>query len=263
MSFSRRRFLHHLAAGAIVLPAVSRIAHAQTYPSRPVRIVVGFAAGGPNDIAARLIGQWLSERLGQQVVIDNRPGGSGNLATELVVRAPPDGYTLIMVGVSAAVNASLFDKLPFVLVRDIAPVASVLRQPLVMLVNPSIPARTIPEFVAYARENPNKLNMASPGSGTGPHMAGELFKQMAGVSMIHVPYRGSGPMLADLLAGHVQFAFDGINSSIGHIRDRRLRALAVGNSSRVQALPDVPAVSEFVRGYEASGWQGIAAPRNT
>jgi tripartite-type tricarboxylate transporter receptor subunit TctC len=262
MKLPRRRFLH-LAAGAAALPFVSRMARAQAYPSRPVRIVVGFAPGGPNDINARLIGQWLSERLGQPFIIDNRPGASGNIAMESVVRSPPDGYTLVMVALSSAVNATLSENLPFVFLRDIAPVGTICRNVLVMVVHPSVPVATGLELIAYAKANPNKLNMASPGSGTGPHMASELFKMMTGVRMMHVPYRGSGPMLNDLLSGQVQFAFDAIASSLGHIRDGRLRALGVGNSMRVDALPDVPAVAEFVPGYEASGTQGLGVPRNT
>jgi tripartite-type tricarboxylate transporter receptor subunit TctC len=258
----RRTFLH-LAAGAAVLPAVSRFACAQTYPARPVRIVVGFAPGGPNDINARLIGQWLSERLGQPFIIDNRPGASGNIAMESVVRSPPDGYTLVMIALSSAVNATLFENLPFIFLRDIAPIGTVSRNMLVMVVHPSLPVATGLDLIAYAKANPNKLNMASPGSGTGPHMASELFKLMTGVRMMHVPYRGSGPMLNDLLSGQVQFAFDALASSIGHIRAERLRALGVGNAMRVEALPDVPAVAEFLPGYEASGTQGLGAPRNT
>jgi tripartite-type tricarboxylate transporter receptor subunit TctC len=258
----RRTFLH-LAAGAAALPAVSRFACAQTYPARPVRIVVGFAPGGPNDINARLIGQWLSERLGQPFIIDNRPGASGNIAMESVVRSPPDGYTLVMIALSSAVNATLFENLPFIFLRDIAPIGTVSRNMLVMVVHPSLPVATGLDLIAYAKANPNKLNMGSPGSGTGPHMASELFKLMTGVRMMHVPYRGSGPMLNDLLSGQVQFAFDALASSIGHIRAERLRALGVGNAMRVEALPDVPAVAEFLPGYEASGTQGLGAPRNT
>jgi tripartite-type tricarboxylate transporter receptor subunit TctC len=262
MKLPRRRFLH-LAAGAAALPALSRIALAQAYPSRPVRIVVGFAAGGPNDINARLIGQWLSERLGQQFVVDNRPGASGNIAMEQVLRAPPDGYTLTMVALSSAVNATLFPNLPFNFLRDIAPVGCISRNVLVMEVHPSVPVKTGPELIAYAKANPGKLNMASPGSGTGPHMAGELFKMMTGITMTHVPYRGSGPMLNDLIGGQVQFAFDGISSSIGYIRAGRLRALGVSTAARIEILPDLPTVGEFVPGYEATTTQGLGAPRNT
>jgi tripartite-type tricarboxylate transporter receptor subunit TctC len=262
MKLPRRQFLH-LAVGAAALSAVSHFAWAQAYPSRPVRIVVGFAPGGPNDSNARLIGQWLSEQLGQPFIIDNRPGASGNIAMESVVRSPPDGYTLVMVALSSAVNATLFENLPFVFIREIAPVGTICRNVLVMVVHPSVPVVTGLELIAYAKANPNKLNMASPGSGTGPHMASELFKMMTGVRMMHVPYRGSGPMLNDLLSGQVQFAFDAIASSLGHIRAGRLRALGVGNAMRVAALPDVPAVAEFVSGYEASGTQGLGVPRNT
>jgi tripartite-type tricarboxylate transporter receptor subunit TctC len=262
MKLPRRKFLD-VMAGAAALSTLSRIAGAQTYPSRPVRIVVGFAPGGPNDINARLIGQWLSERLGQQFIIDNRPGASGNIAMESVVRSPPDGHTLVMIALSSAVNATPFDNLPFVFLRDIAPVGTICRNILVMEVHPSVPVATGLELIAYAKANPNKLNMGSPGSGTGPHMAGELFKLMTGVRALHVPYRGSAPMLNDLLSGQVQFAFDGIASSIGHIRAGRLRALGVGNATRVEALPDVPAVAEFVPGYEAGGTQGVGVPRKT
>jgi tripartite-type tricarboxylate transporter receptor subunit TctC len=258
----RRQFLH-LVTGAAALPAVSFVARAQAYPTRPVRIVVGFAPGGGNDINARLIGQWLSERLGQQFIVDNRPGASGNIAMESVVRSPPDGYTLVMVAVSSAVNATLFPNLPFIFLRDIAPVGAISRNVYVMEVHPSVPVATGPELIAYSKANPNKLNMASPGSGTGPHMASELFKMMTGVQMTHVPYRGSGPMLNDLVGGQVQFAFDAFASSIGHIRSGRLRALGIGNATRVDGLPDVPAVAEFLPGYEASGIQGLGAPRNT
>jgi len=257
-----RRKLLHLMTGA-ALAAAAPPARAQSYPARPVRIVVGFSAGGPNDINARLIGQWLSERLGQQFIVDNRPGASGNIAMEQVVRSPPDGYTLVMVAVSSAVNATLFPNLPFNFLRDIAPVAPISRNVMVMEVHPSVPVTTGPELIAYARADPGKLNMASPGSGTGPHMASELFKLMTGVRMTHVPYRGSAPMLNDLLGGQVQFAFDGIASSIGHIRAGRLRALGVGNAARIEALPDVPAVAEFVPGYESGGTQGLGAPRGT
>ena len=262
MKLPRRRFMQ-LAASAAALPTMSRFAMAQGYPARPVRIVVGFAPGGPNDINARLIGQWLSERLGQPFIIDNRPGASGNIAMESVVRSPPDGYTLVMIALSSAVNATLFENLPFIFLRDVAPIGTVSRNMLVMVAHPSLPVATGFDLIAYAKANPNKLNMASPGSGTGPHMASELFKLMTGVRMMHVPYRGSGPMLNDLLSGQVQCAFDALASSIGHIRAERLRALGVGHAMRVEALPDVPAVAEFLPGYEASGTQGLGAPRNT
>jgi len=242
---------------------VPRIARAQSYPSRPVRIVVGFAPGGPNDINARLIGQWLSERLGQQFIVDNRPGASGNIAMESVVKSPPDGYTLTMVALSSAVNATLFSNLPFNFLRDIAPVGCISRNIFLMEVHPSVPAKAGPELIAFAKANPNKLNMASPGSGSGPHMASELFKLMTGITMTHVPYRGSGPMLNDLIGGQVQFAFDGISSSIGHIKSGRLRALGVSTAARIEMLPGLPTVGEFVPGYEASGTQGLGAPRDT
>ena len=262
MKLPRRQFLY-LAVGAAALPAVPRIARAQAYPTGPVRLIDGYPPGGSADITARLIGQWLSERIGQPFIIDNRPGASGNIAMESVVRSPPDGYTLVMVALSSAVNATLFENLPFVFLRDIAPVGAISRNVLVMEVHPSVPVTTGPDLIAYAKANPNKLNMASPGSGTGPHIAGELFKMMAGVRMMHVPYRGSGPMLNDLLSGQVQFAFDALASSIGHIRAGKLRALGVGNATRVEALPDTPAVAEFLPGYEASGTGGLGVPRNT
>jgi len=262
MKLPRRQFLQ-LAAGAAALPTLARIAQAQTYPSRPVRIITGFAAGGATDILARLIGQWLSERLGQPFVIENRPGGGGNIATEFVVRAPADGYTLLLVGPNSAINATLYDKLNFNFIRDIAPVASISREPLVMLVNPSVPAKTIPELIAYAKANPGKLNMASGGAGTGPHLAGELFKMMAGVNLVHVPYRGGGPALTDLLGGQVQVMFPGPASAIAYIRTGTLRPLAVTTATRSEALPDISTVGEFVPGYEASAWFGVGAPRNT
>ena len=258
----RRQFLH-LVAGAAALPAVSRIVSAQAYPARPVRIVVGFAPGGGADINARLIGQWLSERLGQQFVIENRPGASGNIATEAVVRAPPDGYTLLVTPSSAAINATVYNKLSFNFIRDIAPVAGVFRGPYVMVVNPSVPTKTVPELIAYAKANPRKLNMASPGTGTGPHIAGELFKMMAGVDMVHVPYRGAGPSLTNLIGGQVQVTFESTPASIGYIRAGTLRALAVTTTKRSEALPDIPTVAEFVPGYEASTWYGVCAPKAT
>jgi tripartite-type tricarboxylate transporter receptor subunit TctC len=262
MKLPRREFLH-LAAGAAALPAISRIAWAQTYPARPVRLIVPLAPAGASDILARLIGQWLSERLGQQFVIDNRPGGGGNIGTEAVVRAPADGYTLLMVGGYNAINATLYEKLNFDFIRDIAPVASIIRAPNIMAVNPSVPAKTIPELIAYAKANPRKLNMASPGVGTTPHVAGELFKMMAGVDMVHVPYRGGGPALTDLLGGQVQVMFVTTVSSIGYIKADRLRALAVTTATRSEALPDLPTVAEFVPDYEASVWFGVGVPRNT
>jgi tripartite-type tricarboxylate transporter receptor subunit TctC len=262
MKLPRRYFLH-LAACAAALPAVSRIALAQAYPTRPVRLIVPFAPAGASDILARLMGQWLSERLGQQFVIDNRPGGGGNIGTEAVVRAPADGYTLLIVGAWNAINATLYDKLNFNFLRDIAPVASVIRSANVMVVNPSVPAKTAPEFIAYAKANPGKISMASAGIGTPSHVSGELFKMMAGVDMVHVPYRSAGSALIDLLSGQVQITFPTTVSSIGYIRSGRLRALAVTTATRLEALPDIPTVAEFVPGYEASGWYGIGAPKNT
>jgi tripartite-type tricarboxylate transporter receptor subunit TctC len=262
MKLPRRRFLR-LAVGAAALPAVPHIARAQAYPSRPVRIIVPFPPGGPYDIHARLMGQWLSERLGQPFVIENRPGGGSNIGTETVVRAPPDGYTLLLVGVGAAINATLYDKLNFNFIRDIAPVASISRVPNVMEVNPSFPATTVPEFIAYAKANPSKINMASGGNGTAAHVTGELFKMMTGVNMLHVPYRGSGPALTDLIGGQVQVTFDPLASSIEHIRAGKLRALAVTTAARSEALPDIPTVSDFVPGFEASAWYGVGVPKNT
>jgi tripartite-type tricarboxylate transporter receptor subunit TctC len=262
MKLPRRNFLQ-LAAGAAALPAVSRIAWAQTYPSRPVRIIVGFAPGGAGDIVARLMGQWLSERLGQPFVVENRPGGSGNIAGEAGVRAPADGYTLLMVSSANAANAALNDKLSFNFLRDIAPVASITRAPYVMAVNPTVPAKTVPEFILYANANSGKLNMASVGIGSGTHLAGELFKMMAGIDMVHVPYRSAGPALTDLLGGQVQVMFPATISSIGYIRAGRLRALAVTTATRMEALPDVPTMAEFLPGYEASVWFGVGAPKAT
>ena len=262
MKLSRRRFLH-LAAGAAALSAVSRIAQAQTYPTRLVRVIVPYPPGGPNDILARLMSQWLSDRLGQPFVIDNRPGAGSNIGTEAVVKASPDGYTLLVVGTNSAINATLYETLNFNFIRDIAPIATIIRQPQVMLVNPSFPAKTVPEFIAYAKANPGKINMASAGNGTAPHVAGELFKMMTGVDMIHVPYRGGGPALTDLLAGRVQVMFLGPVGSIEYIRAGKLRALAVTTATRSDALPDIPTVGEFVPGYESSSWFGVGAPKNT
>jgi tripartite-type tricarboxylate transporter receptor subunit TctC len=262
MKLPRRKFLH-LAAGAAALPALSRVAWAQTYPARPVRILVGFPPGGGADIVARLIGQWLSERLGQPFIIENRPGASSNLAAETVVRAPPDGYALLLVASPNTINATLYDNLNFNLIRDIAPVAGITRDPQVMEVNPSVPVTTVPEFIAYAKANPGRINMASAGNGSGPHVAGELFKMMTGVNMVHVPYRGSAPALTDLLAGQVQVMFDIMTASIGHIRTGRLRALAVTTATRSEVLPDLPTVGDFLPGYEASNIRGIGAPKDT
>jgi tripartite-type tricarboxylate transporter receptor subunit TctC len=261
MKRSRRQFLH-LAAGAGALPAVCRIGWAQTFPTRPVRMIVGFAAGGPSDIITRLIGQWLSGQLGQKFVIENRPGAGGNIATEAVVRATPDGYTLLQVDTSDAINASLDNNLNFNFVRDIAPIAGISRSPDVMVVNPSFVAKTVPEFIAYAKANPGKINMASGGTGTTAHMAGELFKLMADVSMLHVPYRGGALALTDLIAGRVQVMFSPAAGIIEHIRAGKLRALAVTTASRLAALPDLPTVGDFLPGYEASTWNGLGAPKN-
>jgi tripartite-type tricarboxylate transporter receptor subunit TctC len=251
MKLPRRRFLH-LAAGAAALPAVSRFAWAQTYPTRPVRIIVGFAAGGPADIVARLIAQWLSGRLGQPFVVENRTGAATNIAAEAVVRSPPDGYTLLFVTSANAVNTTLYEKLSFNFSRDIVPIASLFRAPSVLEVNPSVPAKTVPELIAYAKANPGKLTMASSGIGTASHVFGELFKFMTGVNLVHVPYRGAGPAVTDLLAGQVQVFFDPIPNAIGHIRAGKVRPLAITSATRSEALPDVPTVGEFVPGYEAS-----------
>ena len=261
MKLPRRRFLH-LAAGAASLPAVSRFAQAQTYPTRPVRLVVGLAAGGGVDIFARLIGQWLSEHLGQPFIIDNRPGASTNIATELVAKSAPDGYTLLELAPPNTINTTLYNNLNFNFVRDIAPVASINRSPFVMVVNSSFPAKTVPEFIAYAKANPGKINIASSGIGTPLHMTGELFRMMTGVDMVDVTYKGVAPALTDLLAGQVQVLFADL-TSLGYIRAGKLRALAVTTASRAEVLPDVPTMGDFVAGYEASSWQGMGAPRNT
>ena len=262
MKLPRRQFLH-LAAGAAALPTVSRVTWAQAYPTRPVRIIVGQAAGSGSDIAARLLGQRLSERLGQPFVVENRPGAAGNLATEAVVRAPPDGYTLLLSNVANAINATLYDKLSFVFLRDIAPVASIFHVPQVMVVHPSVPAKTVPEFIAYAKANPGKVNMASAGIGSVHHVAGELFKFMTGIDMIHVPYRGTTPAMTDLLAGQAQVMFDVTPSSTPHIKAGRLRALAVTTATRADVLPEVPVMGDFVPGFEASAWLGFGAPKDT
>jgi tripartite-type tricarboxylate transporter receptor subunit TctC len=262
MAIPRRRFLH-LVAGAAVLPAMSGTARTETYPTRPVRGIVPQAPGGAADISARLMGQWLSERLGQPFIIENRTGAGGNIGTEAVVTAPPDGYTFLVVGSFNAINATLYDKVNFNFIRDIAPVAGIMRNPLIMEVTPSFPAKSVAEFIAYAKANPGKLNMGSAGNGSPQHMSGELLKMMAAVDMVHVPYRGSGPMLTDLLRGEVHVAFDPMLSSIEHIRAGRLRALAVTTATRSEALPDIPTVDEFVPGYESFGWVGVGVPRNT
>jgi tripartite-type tricarboxylate transporter receptor subunit TctC len=262
MKLPRRRFLH-LAAGAAALPAVSRIARAQAYPTRSVHIIVGFAPGGATDIMARLIGQWLSERLGQPFIIENRPGAGTNIATEAVVRAPADGYTLLVNATASAVNATLYDKLSFNFIRDIAPVASTVRLPNVMVVNPTVPAKTIPEFIAYAKANPGKINMGSAGPGSSPHLYGELFKAMTGVDMVTVHYRGDGPAIPELIAGRTQVMFGSVVTWIEQIKAGTVRALAVTSARRTQLLPDLPPVGDSVPGYEGIGWQGIGAPKGT
>jgi tripartite-type tricarboxylate transporter receptor subunit TctC len=262
MKLSRRRLLQH-AAAALAAPAVLRAARAQAYPARPVRWIVGFAPGGSTDILARVIGQYLAERLGQTFVIENRPGAGSNIATEAVVNAPPDGYTLLMISPAHAVNATLYDKLNFNFIRDIAPVAGISREANVMVVNPSFPAKSVSEFIAYAKANPGKINMASSGNGTSVHVAGELFNMMAGIKMTHVPYRGAGPAITDLIGGQVQVMFAAMPSAFEYVKAGRLRALAVTTVTRSPALPDVPSVGEFLSGYEASSWYGIGAPRGT
>jgi len=262
MKLPRRNFLH-LAAVAAALPAASRIAWAQAYPSRPVRLIIGIVPGSGPDIVGRLLGQWLSDRLGRPFVIENRPGAGTNIATEAVVHSPADGYTLLLVTGANAINATLYEKLNFNFISDIAPVASISRETFALEVNPSFPAKTVPEFIAHAKANPGKLSMASPGSGTGPHMAGELFKMMAGVDLVHVPYRGSAPALTDLMGGQVQVTFGPLSSSIQYVRAGKLRALAVSSASRSDALPDIPTLADFLPGYEATGWFGIGVPRST
>jgi tripartite-type tricarboxylate transporter receptor subunit TctC len=262
MKLARRQFLKSTAMAA-ALPAVSQIAWGQAYPARPVRIIVGFPAGSSQDIVARMVGQWLSERFGQPVIIDNRPGAGGNIAVEAVVNASPDGYTLLMTGPNNAVNATLYDNLKFNFIRDIEPVARIMSVPLVMEVNLSVPAGTVPEFIAYAKANPGKINMASAGNGTAVHVSGELFKMMTGVDMVHVPYRGSPLAMTDLFGGRVQIIFDNMPGSIGYIRAGKLRPLAVTTVTRSELLPDVPPLRDFVPGYAASAWYGVGAPKNT
>lgn len=262
MKLHRRKFLQ-VATGIAALPAFSRIARAEVYPSRPVRILVGYTPGGSADITARLIGQWLSERLGQQFVIENRPGGGTNIATEAAVRADPDGYTLLLVPPAAAINATLYGKLSFDFLKDIEPVAGLIRFPNVVVVNPSLPIKTIPELIAYAKENPGKLNMASSGNGSTIHMSGELFKMLTGINMVHVAYRGSAPALTDLIGGQVQVMFDNIPTSAEHVKSGKLRGLAVTSLTRSEVLPDLPLVADYLPGYEASAWYGIGAPKHT
>jgi tripartite-type tricarboxylate transporter receptor subunit TctC len=262
MRLPRRQFLH-LAAGAAVIPVISRVAKAQPYPRRPVRIVVGFGPGSSPDITARLLGQWLSEQLGQPFIIDDRPGAGSNIGTEAVVHAPPDGQTLLWITTANTVSATVYDKLKFNFIRDIAPVAAIVRFPNVMLVNPEVPAKTVPEFIAYAKANPGKINMASAGIGQTDHVSGELFKMMADVNMVHVPYRGTGPAFTDLIGGQVQVYFGIMASSIGYIRDGKLRPLAVTSAQRWEGMPDIPTIGEFVPGYETSSWHGLGVPKNT
>ena len=262
MKLPRRDFLH-LAAGAAALPVLSRVARAQTYPSRPVRIVVPVAAGGANDVSARLIGQWLSERLGQQFVIENRPGAGTNVGTEAVIRATADGYTLLISGSTAAINATLFKTLNYNFARDTAPIASIVRVPQLMQVNPSLPVKSVPEFIAYAKANPGKIAMGSGGNGSPAHVIGEYFKLMTGTDLTHVPYRGAAPAVTDLLGGQIQVAFTELATSLGHVKSGNLRALAVTTAARTEALPDVPTLSEFIPGFEASQWVGLVAPKDT
>jgi tripartite-type tricarboxylate transporter receptor subunit TctC len=262
MKLPRRQFLH-LATGAVALPAVSRLASAQVYPTRPVRFVVGFAAGGPNDIIARVLAQWLSERLGQQFIVENRVGAGGNIGAEAVARAAPDGYTFLVMGASNAISPSLYAKLNFDPINDLVPVAGVLRNPNALVIHPAVPAKTVPEFIAYAKANPGKITMASAGIGSNQHLSGEFFKMLAGVNLVHVPYRGGGPALIDLVGGQVQMMIDPIPSSIEYIKTGKLRALATTGAERSALLPHLPTLTDFVPGYEASGFTGISAPRNT
>jgi len=262
MKLPRRQFLH-LAASAVALPAASQIARAQAYPTRPIRLIIGIAPGSAPDILGRLMAQWLLERLGQAFIIENRPGGGGNIAIEAVVNAPADGYTLLLATIQGAVNATLYEKLNYNFIRDIAPVATISRETLALEVNPSFPAKTVPELIAYAKANPGKLTMASAGIGTTPHVAGELFKMTAGVDMVHVPYRGGAPALTDLLGGQVQVVFAALSSSIEAVRAGRVRALAVSTASRSDVLPGIPPLADFLPGYDVSGWFGIGAPKNT
>jgi len=262
MKFPRRKLLH-LAAGAAVLPVLSGLAKAQAYPSRPIRLIIGYTPGGSADLTARLMGQWLSERLGQSFVVENRPGGGTNIATEAVVRAPPDGYTFLLAAPANAINATLYEKLNFNFLRDSEPVAGIIRFPNVVVVNPSVPVKSIPELIAYAKANPGKLNMASSGNGSTIHMSGELFKMLTGTDMVHVPYRGGAPALTDLIAGQVHVMFDNIPTCAEHVKSGKLRGLAVTSTTRSDVLPDLPTLADFLPGYEASAWYGFAAPKNT
>jgi tripartite-type tricarboxylate transporter receptor subunit TctC len=262
MKLPRRHFLH-LTAGVAAFPALSRVAWAQTYPTQPLRLILGYPPGGSADITARLTGQWLSERLGQPVIIESRPGAATNLATEAVVRAAPDGYTLLLIAPANAINATLYDKLNFNFLRDIEPIAGIIRFPNVVVVNPSLPIKSIPELIAYAKANPGKLNMASSGNGSTIHMSGELFKMLTGINMVHVPYRGGAPALTDLIAGQVHVMFDNIPTSAEHIKSGKLRGLAVTSAVRSAVLPDLPTVADFLPGYEASAWYGLGAPKST
>jgi len=262
MKFPRRKFLY-LAAGAAALPALPRLAKAQAYPSRPIRLIIGYTPGGSADLTARLMGQWLSERLGQSFVVENRPGGGTNIATEAVVRAPPDGYTFLLAAPANAINATLYDKLNFNFLRDSEPVAGIIRFPNVVVVNPSVPVKSIPELIAYAKANPGKLNMASSGNGSTIHMSGELFKMLTGTDMVHVPYRGRAPALTDLIAVQVHVMFDNIPTCAEHVKSGKLRGLAVTSTTRSDVLPDLPTLADFLPGYEASAWYGFAAPKNT
>ena len=262
MKLSRRRFLR-FASAAIALPASSRLARAQTYPNRPVRLIIGYTPGGSADLTARLMGQWLSEKLGQSFVVENRPGASTNIATEAVLRAAPDGYTLLLVAPANAINATLYDKLNFNFIGEVVPVAGLIRFPNVVVVNPSLPVKSIPELIAYAKANPGKLNMASSGNGSTIHMSGELFKMLTDINMVHVPYRGGAPALTDLIAGQVQVMFDNIPTCAEHVKSGKLRGLAVTSTTRSEVLPDLPTVADFLPGYEASAWYGIGAPKGT
>ena len=262
MKIPRRQFLH-LAAATALLPAVSRTASAQAYPTRPIRLIIGYTPGGSADLTARLMGQWLSERLGQSFVIENRPGGGTNIATEAALRAAPDGYSLLLVAPANAINATLYSKLNFNFLQEMVPIAGIIRFPNVVVVNPEVPVKTIPELIAYAKANPGKLNMASSGNGSTIHMSGELFKMLTGIDMLHVPYRGGAPALTDLLSGQVQVMFDNIPTCAEHVKSGKLRGLAVTSTTRSEVLPDLPTVADFLPGYEASAWYGLAAPKGT